>query len=132
VLGQPHSGRRVPAEQFDAFPDQRRPALHDLVAQAEHVAPHVVGHPVVVPAGARHPLLVYQAELDQITHPAGNRGRADLKDPGQLGRGEPAGLRHQQGDEDPGRHRRDPGGNQHGREPFEVTEQRVFRSWRSV
>jgi hypothetical protein len=132
VLGQPCAGRGVPAEQVDAFPDQRRPALHDLVAQAEHVAPHVVGHPVVIPAGARHPLLVHQAELDQVAYRAGNRGRADLKDVGQLGGGEPAGVGDQEGDEHPGRHGRDPGGDQHRREPLDVTEQRVSRLWRSV
>src|SRR5262249_54841016 len=38
VLGEPRAGRRARAEQFDPLSDQRRPALHDLVAQAEQVA----------------------------------------------------------------------------------------------
>src|SRR6516165_1436471 len=60
LLGQPRAGRGVRADQVDALADQRAPPGQYLVAQPEHVVPHVARHLVVVAAGAGYPLLVHQ------------------------------------------------------------------------
>src|SRR5213592_3157085 len=63
LLGHPLAGRGVRADQVDALADQRGPPAHDLVPHPDQVVPHVAGHPVVVPARARHPLLVHQERV---------------------------------------------------------------------